>query len=378
MPKKWFPHAKWPKFLVGLHYYTMISFVLLVLTGIALYLPAVHTPLIPYLRFIYNLHILLGLIFTVTLLAPLLRKFLPDGKSISRPDWLMPTVFGTAIVVTGLMLWGVKEFPTTWRAPAFSWHGWLTAILGGWLILHAFLKAFGVRAPRDAWIGRIDPERRTFLRWLGVGVAGAAIVTIVDPGQLFRMFHSSDGRSGTGNATAASDSIPDFAAYYHVTEPPYPLMKLSDYTLQVNGKVAHPMTLKWADIQKLIRKSETVDFHCVTGWSVPHVTWSGFTIADLVALVAPHPSVKFVNFYSFDGAYTETLKLSEALDPSVLLATHISHQPLPIIQGFPVRLVVPKMYGYKSIKWVNRVAFSDAPIPGFWEERGYPVEAYWQ
>lgn len=373
MPRSWFPHAKWPKFLVGLHYYTIVSFVLLAITGIALYLPAVHTPLIPYLRIIYNLHVFLGLIFMVTLLAPVLRRFLPLGKSISRPDWLMPTVFGTAIVVTGLLLWGVQVFPTRWRAPAFTWHGWLTAILGAWLIIHAFMKAFGVRAPKDTWAGRANPERRLFMRWLGTGVVGAMLVTVIDPVRLVRGLLASD-----RNGATAANSLPDFPEYYHVTEPPYPLMKLADYKLQVNGQVANPMTLKWSDIEPLMAKTETVDFHCVTGWSVPNVRWHGFTIQDLVKLVQPHASVKYVNFYSFDGAYTESLKLAEALDPTVLLATHINSQPLPVIQGFPVRLVVPKMYGYKGIKWVNRVAFSDTPEPGFWEQRGYPEDAYWK
>lgn len=84
----------------------------------------------------------------------------------------------------------------------------------------------------------------------------------------------------------------------------------------------------------------------------------------------------YVNFYSFDGVYTESLKLSEALDPSVLLAYEMDGQPLEQAQGAPLRLIVPKMYGYKSIKWLNRVEFSDTPITGYWEHYGYPAEAY--
>lgn len=366
MPRKWFPHAKWPKILVGLHYYTMISFVLLLLTGVALYLPAVHTPLIPYLPVIYQVHILLGLVFGVTLFTPFLRKLLPTGRTVSRIDWLLPIAIGSAIVLTGVFLWGVKVFPTLWRAPSFFWHGWLSAVLGGWLLIHAFLKALGVRAPVNAWAGRVQPERRLFIRWFATGIAGTVLVTMVHPSQWLRGLVSP--------GTAAAPSAHHFAEYYTVVGR-YPTVALTDYTLQVNGKVAHPALLKWTDLRQLQQQSETVNFQCVTGWSVANVVWDGVHIQALVNLVQPDKSVKYVNFYSFDGAYTESLKLSEALAATVLLATHLNGAPLPVKQGHPVRLVVPTMYGYKSIKWVNRVEFSDQPITGFWEQRGYPTEA---
>lgn len=367
MPRRWFPHAKWPKFLVGLHYYTMISFVLLLLTGIALYLPSVHTPLIRYLPIIYQVHIFLGLVFGVTLFTPFLRKLLPAGREVSRIDWLMPIVLGSAIVLTGVFLWGVAVFPTIWRAPSFFWHGWLSAVLGGWLLVHAFLKTLGIRVRRDAWAGRVNPERRLFIRWFATGVAGTVLVTMVHPAQWLRSL----GTPGPGT----SPSSTHFAEYYTVIGR-YPTVALTDYKLQITGKVATPTTLTWSDIQQLQQQSETVDFQCVTGWSVANVVWNGITIHDLVNRVKPDASAQYVNFYSFDGAYTESLKLSEALDSSVLLATHLNGAPLPVKQGHPVRLVVPKMYGYKSIKWVNRVDFSDEPIRGFWEQRGYSNEAF--
>ncbi|MCL6452592.1 MAG: molybdopterin-dependent oxidoreductase [Alicyclobacillus sp.] len=346
------------------------------MSGMALYLPAVHAPLIPYLRLLYDAHIVIGLVFAGTLLAPLLRRLLPEGKTILRPDWLIPTVFGAAIVVTGILLWGVRVFPTVWRAPAFWWHGALTTVLSAWLVTHAFLKALGVRFPRDTWAGgRIQPERRAFLRWLAGGTAVAAVVTVLDPLRILRALARPTGQASA--AATPSNQLPDFPEYYTVVRPPYPVMKLTDYRLTVDGSVAHPAVLTWQDIQQLTFATETVDFHCVTGWSVPNVRWHGFTIQSLVNRVQPQGHVKYVHFYSFDGAYSECLQLAEALDPSVLLATTINNQPLPVVQGFPVRLVVPKMYGYKSIKWVNRVVFSERPIEGFWEQRGYPTEAYW-
>ena len=106
------------------------------------------------------------------------------------------------------------------------------------------------------------------------------------------------------------------------------------------------------------------------------MTWDGLSIKALATLVQPLSQAKYVHFYSADGVYTESLSLAEAYDPTVLLAYGMQGQPLLTRQGYPIRLVVPKMYGYKSIKWVNRVTFSDQPLVGYWEQRGYPNEAF--
>ena len=100
--------------------------------------------LIRWLPLIYRVHILLGIVFCISLIAPFLRLF-PQGRRIWRLDWWFPTVFGAGIVLTGLLLWRVTWFPSTWRGPAFTWHGDLSYVLGGWILLHAFYKTFGLR-----------------------------------------------------------------------------------------------------------------------------------------------------------------------------------------------------------------------------------------
>lgn len=366
---RWFKHGKWPRALVWLHHYTIVSFVLLLVTGVLLYIPIWHAALIPWLPAIYDLHILLGLVFGVSLIAPLLR-LIPSGRAIWRLDWWFPLVFGIGIVATGLLLWRVTWFPARWRSTAFTWHGDLSYVLAGWVLLHAFYKTLGLR-PRNDGIGRrVDPDRRMFLRWLGVGVAGSAVLTVLDPfAAISRWFQASADGAARGGTSGG------FAAYYTVTGG-YPPMQTSDYRLRIDGAVARPLDLSFSDVLQLPTYRETVNFQCVTGWSVADVKWDGVHIRELVKRAQPGHAVKYVNFYSFDGAYSESLTLQEALDASVLLAYHLNGKPLPTQQGFPLRLVVPKMYGYKSIKWVNRVDFSPTPITGYWEQRGYPTEAY--
>lgn len=339
------------------------------LTGVALFLPAIHAVLIPYLSIIYYAHIVLGIIFGVTLLIPL-AIHLPFGKLIRRLDWLFPSVFGAIIVITGIFIWGVTLFPTTWRSVAFHWHAWMSYTLSVWVLAHATYKAIGYRPAKDGINARIDPTRRVFLQWLGTGLAGAVVLSIIDPvGLLARTLNPRTGESGT----RASPS--QFAAYYTVTGG-YPSVNLSNYRLRIDGQVTHPVTLKWSDIIALDPIQERTDFHCVTGWSVPNVEWKGIHLKSLIALVNPFSSVNYVHFYSFDSVYTESLSMPVALDETVMLAYELNGQPLSTKQGFPLRLIVPKMYGYKSIKWVNRVEFSDKPLTGYWEARGYANDAY--
>jgi DMSO/TMAO reductase YedYZ molybdopterin-dependent catalytic subunit len=155
----------------------------------------------------------------------------------------------------------------------------------------------------------------------------------------------------------------------------YPKVTLDNYWLQVDGLVAAPQAITFEKLTSLPVTQQTKDFQCVTGWAVANVGWEGIHLRELVSMVNPSPEADFVNFYSADGAYTESLTLQEAMDDDVLLAFKMDGLPLRVEQGYPLRLVVPRMYGYKSIKWVNRVEFAATGVQGYWEQRGYPTEA---
>lgn len=377
MARRWFKHGKWPLVLVRLHYYSMISFLLLLASGLALYLPVVHTPLIPFLPYIYTLHIVLGIVFAITLITPFF-SWIPLGKRLWRFDWSLPLVFGTGIVLTGVLLWKVTWFPAIWRSTAFRWHGNLSYILGGWLVIHGIAKTVGWRPAEDGWAGQTNPSRRQFLTSIVAGGGGTIVLMAINPLQVLRIIGTVLDGSGKGNPFVSAprpSASRRFAAYYTVTGG-YPTVSLQAFRLTVDGLVAHPRYLAWDALKALPKFTETVDFQCVTGWSVANVHWEGVHLKDLVNLVHPHPNAKYVHFHSFDGQYTESLSLEEALGATVLLAYTLNGAPLPVEQGAPLRLVVPTMYGYKSIKWVNRVSFAAQPLVGYWEQRGYANEAF--
>ncbi len=156
----------------------------------------------------------------------------------------------------------------------------------------------------------------------------------------------------------------------------YPAFDPKTYHLDVGGMVQNPISLSLEDILHEPAVQETRFYQCVTGWSVDNVRWQGIRLSYLLDHVRPNAAAHAVKFYSFDGQYTESLTMEQARKPDVLLAYKIMGEPLSRAQGAPLRLVVPGMYGYKFIKWVNRVELVPEPIDGYWERNGYDRDAY--
>jgi DMSO/TMAO reductase YedYZ molybdopterin-dependent catalytic subunit len=150
----------------------------------------------------------------------------------------------------------------------------------------------------------------------------------------------------------------------------------AEYRLTVEGKVARPLDLTLAGLAELPQTTMTHDVQCVTGWRVEGVTWSGVLLADLLDHVGATAGPGAVLFGSFDGAYTESLTMEQARRGDVLIATAMDDQPVSHDHGGPARLYVAPMYFYKSIKWLDRITVTDDVVPGYWEERGYDIDAW--
>lgn len=154
-----------------------------------------------------------------------------------------------------------------------------------------------------------------------------------------------------------------------------PDVPAADWVITVDGLVDQPLKIDHAAWSSLQRLDETVDFHCVEGWTVDGVRWGGVAPARLLEKAGVKPEGRFAVFHAYGGAYLSSVPLDLVTAPQTLLADTLNGAPLPAKHGGPVRLVVPVQLGYKSVKWVERIEITDAARAGYWEKRGYPEDA---
>jgi DMSO/TMAO reductase YedYZ molybdopterin-dependent catalytic subunit len=138
----------------------------------------------------------------------------------------------------------------------------------------------------------------------------------------------------------------------------------------VFGAVAEEVTWDWDAFNALPQVEITSDFHCVTRWSQLDNTWTGISISEVVNHIQILADARYVTVHAH-GHYTTNLPLADLLDEEVLFAHSWNGKPLTPEHGGPMRLVVPKLYAWKSAKWVEALEFMTHDRRGFWEEAGY-------
>jgi DMSO/TMAO reductase YedYZ molybdopterin-dependent catalytic subunit len=163
----------------------------------------------------------------------------------------------------------------------------------------------------------------------------------------------------------------------YAVNPPSPRFDPATWRLTIDGLVERPQRLTHAQLLALPPARQTSDFHCVTGWSVPGVRWRGVRFDDLLASAGVSPRATALTFVSAEEPYVDTLTLAQLrAAPDAMLALEMDGKPLTREHGAPARLVMPKMYGYKGVKWVTRITATDRIADGYWEQRGYDRDAY--
>lgn len=184
-----------------------------------------------------------------------------------------------------------------------------------------------------------------------------------------------DGRLLTGMpSTPEKDRLPpgqrlvtdwpvlDLGAEPHVTP--------EKFRLDVDGVVENKLSLRLDEFMALPQTESVSDMHCVTQWSRYDNHWKGVSAKDLLAIVQPKPDAKFIIFHSYDG-YTTNIRLDQFDQPDVFLVHEWEGKPITRAHGGPVRMLVPRLYLWKSAKWLRRIQFTISDHPGFWEVRGY-------
>ena len=155
--------------------------------------------------------------------------------------------------------------------------------------------------------------------------------------------------------------------YGHIPE-----IDLATWKLSMVGLVEDEAHFTWDEFIALPQSTLRSDIHCVTHWSKFDNEWTGVKVADLMSRVRLKPEAKHVMVHSY-GGYTTNIPLAELLDDDVILAHSHNGKPLEKQHGWPLRLVVPKLYFWKSAKWVRGFVFMGDEKPGFWEQYGYHI-----
>ena len=149
-----------------------------------------------------------------------------------------------------------------------------------------------------------------------------------------------------------------------------PRFDAARWDFQVRGLVEAPLRFSWAEFNALPKIRVTSDFHCVTRWSRFDNRWEGVAFRELLGRVKLQPRAAYVLVGAEQG-FTTNVPLADLDRDNVLFATHHDGAPLAPDNGYPLRLIVPHLYAWKSVKWVRGIEFLDHDVPGFWEQNGY-------
>jgi DMSO/TMAO reductase YedYZ molybdopterin-dependent catalytic subunit len=218
----------------------------------------------------------------------------------------------------------------------------------------------------------LQPSEHRYGRgaFLGLVAAGASSLLWAGPVSRFLSPLTSAGSQFVGNF------FPVGGWRIYTISGSMPIFDPSTWRLEIDGLVERPRSLTYGDVKALPQVDQVSTFHCVTGWTVKDVHWSGVRFQQLFDLVRPLPSATAVRFVSMERPYEDSLTLEQLRLPDAMLATGLGGSPLSRPHGSPARVILPEMYGYKGVKWLTRMELVAEQPRGFWEQHGYDQNAW--
>ncbi|MEV6754233.1 molybdopterin-dependent oxidoreductase [Streptomyces sp. NPDC051214] len=214
--------------------------------------------------------------------------------------------------------------------------------------------------------------RRLVLGKLGLGALGVAAAP-----PLQRGLETFLGAASDKDPTGLTDLLPNGGGFrYYSVAASVPRKNASTYRLKIDGLVDREADYTLADLRALPQTRLVRDVQCVTGWRVPATPFEGVRLSRLLDAAGVRPTARAVRFTCFDGTYSESLTLKQARRADVLVALRMQDKDLGHTHGGPARLYVAPMYFYKSAKWLSGITLTDEVEPGYWEKRGYDVDAW--
>ncbi len=214
--------------------------------------------------------------------------------------------------------------------------------------------------------------RRVFLGTLGLGALGVLAAPTLQRG-----VEAFLGAAADIDPTGLTGLLPNGGGFrYYSVATSVPHKDAGTYRLTVDGLVDRPAAYTLADLKALPQTRMVRDVQCVTGWRVPETPFEGVRLSHLLDAAGVRASAGAVRFTCFDGAYSESLTLEQARRDDVLVALRMQDEDIGHSHGGPVRLYVAPMYFYKSAKWLSGITVTEDVRPGYWEERGYDIDAW--
>jgi len=151
-----------------------------------------------------------------------------------------------------------------------------------------------------------------------------------------------------------------------------PRISTNGWALRISGLVANGVSWNWDEFQQLPKIKVFADFHCVTRWSRLGNIWEGVSTREIIERAGGlRPECRYVLAYGYDYGWTTNLPVGEFLAEDALIATHHDGEPITLEHGGPARLIVPRLYAWKSAKWLAGLEFLTEDRAGFWERNGY-------
>ena len=223
-----------------------------------------------------------------------------------------------------------------------------------------------------------SPRENIGARRLGragfLGLVGAGVATLFYGKEISHV--TSAVTKPFADATGLSRIIPSSGWRIYTVANSMPTFDRATWRLRLDGLVGRPLELSYDELLMLPKAEQVSTFHCVTGWIVNGVRWGGVRFRDLLATAGPLPAAHAAHFISSERPYDDYLQLSDLSLRDVMLAYEMDGQPLRQEHGAPVRVVIPDMYGYKNVKWVEQITLVAEQGAGYWEQRGYDVNAW--
>jgi hypothetical protein len=363
-------------FLRWTHHVHGIFFLLLFSSGLFLYFQVTRTWFNEFKFPLVTFHVVVACVYLIVIVISLGKVL---GYSFKKPPiksfnvWLNLS-FVAAWVCSGLIMYFHHHVPVSFRNTAVTVHDWATFLIIPWVLVHSMGRMLKIELPWPHWwrgrsslpllLAENRLERRDFVKSIAIG----SVFLLV---------------GGWARWLSPILSIPSkenrrrgYFRVYNVTND-YPRYEQRPWSLTIEGLVTNPVILTMEDLRRVPWVSIIDDFHCVTGWSVRGVEMKGVLIKDLFSYFSLIPQSEYVTAYSGDEIYFDSFTSTQLLEEESMLVFYLDEQELKHVQGYPCRLYHPDMYGYKSVKWLERLEFTKDRKIGYWQQSGgYDVNGY--